>query len=108
MSRIVVVTGASRGIGREVVRQLVAAGDTVLQTARGSTGAEPGAILMRLDVASPESIAGFAEEVIERYGRVDVLVNNAAIHWDTWENATDADMGVVREALETNLLGAWG
>ena len=108
MSRIVVVTGASRGIGREVVRQLVAAGDTVLQTARGSTGAEPGAVLMRLDVASPESIAGFAEEVIERYGRVDVLVNNAAIHWDTWENATDADLGVVREALETNLLGAWG
>ncbi len=40
-------------------------------------------------------------------GRVDVLVNNAAIHYDTWQNAVDVDLSVVREALETNALGAW-
>jgi NAD(P)-dependent dehydrogenase (short-subunit alcohol dehydrogenase family) len=108
VERIVVVTGASRGIGREVVRQFTAAGDTVLQTARGATSAEAGAVLMRLDVADPASIAAFAEEVSGRYARVDVLVNNAAIHWDTWERASTADLTVVREALETNLLGAWG
>jgi NAD(P)-dependent dehydrogenase (short-subunit alcohol dehydrogenase family) len=108
VDRVVVVTGASRGIGREVVRQFVAAGDTVLQTSRGPTRPEPGAVPMRLDVAAPASIAAFAAEATQRYGRVDVLVNNAAIHWDTWQGAAGADLGVVREALETNLLGAWG
>jgi NAD(P)-dependent dehydrogenase (short-subunit alcohol dehydrogenase family) len=107
VERIIVVTGASRGIGREVVRQFVAAGDTVLQTSRGPTEPEAGAVLLRLDVADPGSIAAFAGEVSERYGRVDVLVNNAAIHYDTWQSAARADLGVVREALETNLLGAW-
>jgi NAD(P)-dependent dehydrogenase (short-subunit alcohol dehydrogenase family) len=107
VDRIVVVTGASRGIGREVVRQFVSAGDTVVQTARGDTGTEPGAVLMRLDVADGDSVTAFAEEVGGRYGRIDVLVNNAAIHWDTWQRASDADLVVVREALETNLLGAW-
>jgi len=36
-----------------------------------------------------------------------VVVNNAAIHYDTWQNATDADLAVVREALGTNVFGAW-
>ena len=41
------------------------------------------------------------------FGRIDVLVNNAAIHYDTWQNAVDVDLAVVREALETNVFGAW-
>ena len=41
------------------------------------------------------------------YGRVDGLVNDAAIHYDTWQRAIDADLGTVQEALDTNLLGAW-
>ena len=40
-------------------------------------------------------------------GRVDVLVNNAAVHYDTGQNAVDVDLAVVREAIETNVLGAW-
>jgi NAD(P)-dependent dehydrogenase (short-subunit alcohol dehydrogenase family) len=36
-----------------------------------------------------------------------VLINNAAINYDTWQSGVEADLGVVREALETNLLGAW-
>ena len=43
----------------------------------------------------------------EDFGHLDVLVNNAAIHYDTWQRGVDADLGVVAEALETNLLGAW-
>ena len=41
------------------------------------------------------------------HGRLDVLVNNAAVHYDTWQRATTADLEVLREALEVNLLGAW-
>ena len=46
-------------------------------------------------------------EVGERHGRLDVLVNNAAIDYDTWQRAIDADLAVVREAAETNLYGPW-
>jgi NAD(P)-dependent dehydrogenase (short-subunit alcohol dehydrogenase family) len=105
---IAVITGANRGIGREVARQLAARGDTAILTARDlakaqAAAAEVGARPAQLDVTDPDSVERFAAAV----GEVDVLVNNAAIHYDTWERARSADLDVVREALETNLLGAW-
>ncbi|PRX92545.1 SDR family oxidoreductase [Allonocardiopsis opalescens] len=115
--RVVVVTGANRGIGYELVRQFAANGDhAVLGSRDPDKGREaarrlgrlPGTVLAeRLDVTDPASLAGLADRLRERYGRVDAVVNNAAIHYDTWQNAADADLGVVREALETNLFGAW-
>jgi NAD(P)-dependent dehydrogenase (short-subunit alcohol dehydrogenase family) len=54
-----------------------------------------------------DGLAAAAADVDHAVGRVDVLVNNAAIHYDTWQNAVDVDLAVVREALETNVLGAW-
>ncbi|MFI6918378.1 SDR family oxidoreductase [Nonomuraea spiralis] len=114
VNRICVVTGANRGIGLEVARQLAAAGDTVVLTARDEDKAAKAAagiggdvLARRLDVADERSAAELARELEESHGRVDVLVNNAAIHYDTWQRAGDADLGVVSEALETNLLGAW-
>jgi NAD(P)-dependent dehydrogenase (short-subunit alcohol dehydrogenase family) len=46
-------------------------------------------------------------EIARRHTRIDVLVNNAAVHYDSWQSAADADLDIVQEALETNLLGAW-
>ena len=115
MSTVSLVTGGNRGIGREVCRQLAERGHTVLLTARsaeaaataaratGVSGTEP----LRLDVTDPASIAVAARQVGERHGRLDVLVNNAAIDYDTWQRAIDADLAVVREAAETNLYGPW-
>ncbi|TYB58093.1 SDR family oxidoreductase [Nonomuraea sp. PA05] len=113
--RVCVVTGANRGIGREVARQLALGGDLVVLTARDLRKAEraagelhAGTVEARqLDVSDAASVQRFAREVGQAHGRVDVLVNNAAIHYDTWQRAVDADLTVVREALETNLLGAW-
>jgi NAD(P)-dependent dehydrogenase (short-subunit alcohol dehydrogenase family) len=112
MSRVCVVTGANRGIGLEVARRLARDGDTVVLTARDLEKAEKAARGMRgdvvpwqLDVADPASVERLGGEL--PYERVDVLVNNAAIHYDTWQRAANADLDVVREALETNLLGAW-
>ncbi|MFF0863241.1 SDR family oxidoreductase [Nonomuraea sp. NPDC003560] len=114
MDRVCVVTGANRGIGLEVASQLAAAGDTVVLTARDERKAVEAAagiggevLARRLDVADERSAAELARELEKTHGRVDVLVNNAAIHYDTWQRACDADLGVVSEALETNLLGAW-
>ncbi len=120
MARIVLVTGANRGIGREVARQLAIRGDTVVLTARDQAKAERAAAELaadgaveaaplprQLDVTDVDSIQRLAGDLTERHGRLDVLVNNAAVLYDTWQRASDADLGVVREALETNLLGPW-
>ncbi len=108
------VTGANRGIGREIARQFAALGHTVLLTARSPDAATaaardigPRARPLRLDVTSEEQITQVADEVSERYGRLDALVNNAAIHYDTWQRAVTADLTVVREAAECNLYGPW-
>ncbi len=115
--RVAVITGAARGIGREVAGQLAAAGDTVILTARDRSKAEAAAealagaggaaVAHRLDVTDAATSAALAQFVGERFGRLDVLVNNAAIHYDTQQQAATADLMIVREALETNLLGAW-
>ena len=110
--RVVVVTGANRGLGREVARQCAARGDTVVLGSRdldaGRRAArEIGAVPMALDVTDPAGLAAAAQEVERAVGRVDVLVNNAAVHYDTGQNAVDVDLAVVREAIETNVLGAW-
>jgi NAD(P)-dependent dehydrogenase (short-subunit alcohol dehydrogenase family) len=105
---IAVITGANRGIGLEVARQLAARGDTAILTARDPAKAQAaadrvGARAAQLDVTDAESVERFSAGLAE----VDVLVNNAAIHYDTWQRAATADLDVVREALETNLFGAW-
>jgi NAD(P)-dependent dehydrogenase (short-subunit alcohol dehydrogenase family) len=116
-SQVAVVSGANRGIGLEVVRQLASRGFAAIlgsrDPAKGAAAAarlaEDGveAVPLQLDVADQRSVERLAGEVDRRYGRLDVLVNNAAVHYDTWQGAADADLGVVREALETNLFGAW-
>jgi NAD(P)-dependent dehydrogenase (short-subunit alcohol dehydrogenase family) len=58
---------------------------------------------VQLDVADPDSV----REAFAGLDRLDALVNNAAILYDTWQRGVDADLDQVREALETNLLGAW-
>jgi NAD(P)-dependent dehydrogenase (short-subunit alcohol dehydrogenase family) len=115
--RVAVVTGANRGIGLEVVRQLAGDGYTAIlgsrDLARGVAAAEPllaGGLNVephQLDVADPASVAELSAALERDHGRLDVLVNNAAIHYDTGERGVNADLEIVREALETNLLGAW-
>ena len=108
---IALVTGANRGIGREVARLLAAGGHTVYLTARSAeaaTGAAdalagPDVRPLRLDVTDEGDIAAAARDI----GALDVLINNAAINYDTWQRATSADLDVVREAAETNLYGPW-
>ncbi len=114
--RTVVVTGANRGIGFELARQFAARRDLVVLTSRSLAKAEragdalPGAervVPVQLDVTSDRDAAGLAEAIRAHSDRVDVLINNAAIHYDTGQRAADADLGIVGEAVETNVIGAW-
>jgi NAD(P)-dependent dehydrogenase (short-subunit alcohol dehydrogenase family) len=115
---VALVTGAYRGIGLEVARQLAARGYTVVLTARDAAKAETaaralkdaeleGVVPARLDVTDERSVEDARLFVEERFGRLDVLVNNAAILYDSWQRAETADLKVVREAFETNTLGPW-
>ena len=114
---LALVTGANRGIGLEVCRQLAGRGFIVLLTARDAEKAKTAAKKLAkagtvepllLDVASAQSIERAAGDVAERYGYLDVLVNNAGVNYDTWESVANADMnGTVMETIATNLLGPW-
>ena len=117
MPDVALVTGANRGIGLEVARQLARHRMTVVLGSRNLEKGERAAeelkdegleVLPRqLDVSDDESVKNLAGNVESEFGRLDVLVNNAAIHYDTWQRALGADLDVVREALETNTFGAW-
>jgi NAD(P)-dependent dehydrogenase (short-subunit alcohol dehydrogenase family) len=112
---VAVVTGANRGIGLEVCRQLADAGYAVVLGSRDLANGRRAAdrlglaavVPCQLDVSDDGSVRAAAEWVTARYGRCDALVNNAAILYDTWARAESADLAVIHEAMETNLYGAW-
>src|SRR4029453_16068049 len=98
--KVAVVTGAWRGIGLEVCRQLAERGMTVVLTARDPEKAKVAAeqligegldvISKALDVSNEESVRGVAAELEQQFGTVDVLVNNAAAYADWSEMASSA------------------
>jgi NAD(P)-dependent dehydrogenase (short-subunit alcohol dehydrogenase family) len=108
----VLVSGASRGIGREIARQLAADhGFLVLAGARDPESAgDPDHESIRwvqLDVTDQASVDRLTEEITNDSDHLDALVNNAAIHGDTGyeDGLADVDLDDVREVLETNLFG---
>ena len=113
---VAVVTGANRGIGYEVCRQLAEHGYAVVLGSRDAgRGAAAAASLsgegrsvtaVQLDVADASSVRRAATE-IAALGRCDALVNNAAIDYDTDQLASAADLARVARTFETNVLGAW-
>jgi NAD(P)-dependent dehydrogenase (short-subunit alcohol dehydrogenase family) len=115
-SPLALVTGANRGLGLECARQLMADGFEVLlgsrDAGRGAAAAQAlgsdRAKAVALDVTSDDDVTR-CRDLIQREhgGRLDVLINNAAIHYDSGQTPLTADWRVVTEAIETNLLGAW-
>jgi NAD(P)-dependent dehydrogenase (short-subunit alcohol dehydrogenase family) len=115
---VALVTGANRGIGREVARQLAERDYEVILSARDQAKASAAAdelsretggkvTPLRLDVADPVSIAQAAEQVRSDRGRLDVLVNNAGIGSDFGVAGVEPDFEKVQAALDTNFFGAY-
>ncbi len=94
--KVALVTGGSRGIGAEIVRRLAAEGadvgftyhtgkDEAQQVAAQVRGYGRRALTVQADLAEPAAAAAVVAGVAEKFGRVDVLVNNAGItHWGRW------------------------
>ncbi len=114
--RIAVVTGANRGIGYEVYRELADAGMHVILTSRDAAKGEAAAATIQregkdvrfhpLDVADERSMAAVAQFVRAEYGRLDVLVNNAGVYLDEGISLFDVDMATVRTTMDINFYGA--
>lgn len=111
--KVAIVTGASKGMGRHFVRALVAAGVRVGALARASAkldevAAEFGDAVLAIpcDVSSPQEVNAAVEATVERFGRLDFLVNNAAVfHPFAFEEGSDE---IIRQHVDVNVLGvAW-
>jgi NAD(P)-dependent dehydrogenase (short-subunit alcohol dehydrogenase family) len=112
---VALVTGGNRGIGLEVCRQLAGRGYRVLLSARDFAKADASARTLdgnvqplALDVTDAASIARAKADALDRFGRVDVLVNNAAVLLDENRNLFDISTDRFRTTMETNVLGAIG
>src|ERR1700759_4946219 len=115
---VVLITGATRGLGKEVARQLAERGATVVVSARDPakadhTAAELGqagdarALSVGLDVNEEPAVRETAAALWRDPGRLDVLINNAAAYVDWTELATAADLSASEQVLSTNLFGPW-
>jgi NAD(P)-dependent dehydrogenase (short-subunit alcohol dehydrogenase family) len=100
---VVLVTGASTGIGRATALAAAAAGCTVVA---GMRTPQPlgGAEVLALDVTDPASVAAAVTSTVDRYGRLDALVNNAGIA-NTAFTLELAELDAIRANLEVNLFG---
>ncbi len=121
--RIALITGANQGVGRQVARELVANGLTVLVGSRNFERGEaatkeigPGAIALQLDVTDRASIAAATERVRKEFGRLDLLVQNAAIsntrkgslpvqEYLKISRASNASLDEVRAVWDTHVFG---
>ena len=114
--KVAVVTGANRGIGLEIARQLAEKGVHVVMTARDRKKGEAAAQALRargldvefmpLDVTDPGAIAALAAALDRKFGGVDILVNNAGILPDPkGAKVMTEHVDTFRAALETNTLG---
>ena len=115
--RVALVSGANRGLGFEVARQLSERGMTVLlgardldkglRAARQLAGAPGEVIAVQLDVTRQDEVDTLARWIEITYGRVDVLVNNAGGHYDPGASPGSTDIAPVRDAMDIHLFGSW-
>lgn len=115
VTTVALVSGANRGIGLEICRQLAARGAVVYLGARdlyaGRLAAKSldraGVTAVQLDVTDLDSVTAAVDQVGAEQDRLDVLINNAGAHYDTSQSSTGADLDIVEQALDTNVLGPW-
>jgi NAD(P)-dependent dehydrogenase (short-subunit alcohol dehydrogenase family) len=115
-SKVAIVTGANRGIGFEIARQLAAQGVRVVLSGRNRAAVDEAAATLRsagldvdalqLDVTASGSIAAAAARIEAEYGRLDILVNNAGIRIEKYGRLpSEQPLSEWRKTFDTNLFG---
>lgn len=109
MSKVWFVTGTSRGLGVDIAKAALAAGHQVVATGRNkdaalkAIGAHDNLLTVALDITQPEAAVSAAQAAMDRFGRIDVLVNNAGnFYAGYFENISDEHL---RAQMETNFFG---
>lgn len=112
--KIALITGVSRemGLGFEIAKQLSQLGFKVIITARNFDKVKLladklGVIATPLDVTNDESVKQLKLEIEKRFGKLDVLINNAGGYYDQGNDPLSTDIQFIKDAFDTNLIGAW-
>lgn len=107
--KVVIVTGASQGIGRATSRRLSALGARLVLAARTASALEelarelPGALAVPTDVRKDEDVAALVDATVKRFGRVDILVNLAG--QAMWAHVESIDLHHYKDLLDLNVAG---
>jgi len=109
MTKVILLTGAGRGMGTNIAREALARGHRLVATARDAEkltallGEHENLLTASLDITQPEQAEAVVAAAVEKFGRIDVLLNNAAtFQAGYFEEISDAAM---RRQIETNLFG---
>jgi NAD(P)-dependent dehydrogenase (short-subunit alcohol dehydrogenase family) len=109
MSKVWFVTGAGRGLGIDITRKALAAGHSVVATGRNpnavlsAIGAHANLLTVALDITEPHAAFAVAQAAVDRFGRIDVLVNNAGNFYAGYFENISSDH--FRAQMETNFFG---
>ena len=115
-NKIALITGANRGIGYAIAKGLLQKGFRVIATSRSPESGEKAVAglsqfgdvsFCQLDVSNLESIHSCVDFVETQFGQLDILINNAGINYDTWQNVINANLEEVSSTFETNTFGPW-
>jgi NAD(P)-dependent dehydrogenase (short-subunit alcohol dehydrogenase family) len=115
--QVALVTGGNRGIGYELVRQLALKGFKVILASRDPEMSHKAAQKLKesnldvsfvvMDVDNQESISQAANKVNERYGRLDVLINNSGVYLEENKKLVAMDPSILERTMKTNFFGAY-
>ncbi|WP_413667248.1 SDR family NAD(P)-dependent oxidoreductase [Mucilaginibacter sp. Mucisp86] len=107
MKKVILVTGASSGMGKEAARKLINEGHTVYTVARRIDQMQDlkalGGYPMRMDVTNEEDIQTVVDTIIEKEGKIDVLWNNAG--YGLYGSVEDVSLAEARKQMEVNVFG---